>query len=343
MTSFFLAGAEQQLAQHPLIKMKALLDWGEVRAALKGIYQRERSGAGGPEPYDPVSMFQLMLLGQWHSLSDGELERALAVRIDFLVFCGFDLGMPLPDATTICRYRNRLAVAGRHQVLLQLINAQLERLGLKVKGARGAIIDATIIQSAGRPRSLIDATREGVIEDISQSADGEARWVKKGNEAFFGYRGFMAVDTEDGYVEAAHATPANTAEVNQLEVIIDQLSPAATDAVFADKGYHSAANRQLLKERGIRDGIQYKAARNRPLQAWQKRINQTIGLIRYKVEQGFGTMKRKFGLSRARYFGVRKTEAQMIWAAINLNLLKAANKIKALDSPPPPLMQGSCA
>lgn len=167
--------------------------------------------------------------------------------------------------------------------------------------------------------------------------------MNKGNEAYFGYRGFMAGDTEDGDVEAAHATPANTAEVTQLSVILDPRPPAATDALFADKGYHSAANRQLLAARGIRDGIQYKAVRNRPLQAWQKRINQTIGLIRYKVDQGFGTMKRKVGLSRARYFGVRKTQAQMIWAAINLNLLKAANKIKALGSSPPPLSQGSCA
>lgn len=58
MTSFFLAGAEQQPREHPLIKMKAVLDWEQIRAALKGIYQREHSGAGGPEPYDPVSMFQ---------------------------------------------------------------------------------------------------------------------------------------------------------------------------------------------------------------------------------------------------------------------------------------------
>jgi IS5 family transposase len=239
MTSFFLMGAEKQLASHPLMKMKQLLDWEAIRASLKGIYQREASGAGGPEPYDPVSMFRLMVLGQWHSLSDGELEKALAVRIDFLVFCGFDLGEALPDATTICRFRNRLAKAKLDQVLLRQINGQLERLGLKVKGTRGAIIDATIIQSAGRPRNTIDATTDGAIEDISQSADGEARWVKKGHEAFFGYRGFMAVDTEDGYVEAIRATPANASEVNNLEPLLDRLPEQAHDAVFADMGHHS--------------------------------------------------------------------------------------------------------
>jgi IS5 family transposase len=343
MTSFFLAGAEHQLRDHPLIKMKGLMDWEAIRALLHGIYRRDESKAGGPEPYDSVSMFKLMLLGQWHQLSDTELEQALSVRIDFLLFCGFDLGQALPDSTTICRFRNRLARNELDQRLLRLINQQLEGLGLKVKGTRGAIIDATIISSAGRPRNTIDATVEGDVEDVSRSADGEARWTKKGNEAYFGYRGFMAVDTEDGYVEAVRMTPANAAEVSNLEPLLERIPEAALDGVFADKGYHSEANRDRLKARGIRDGVQYKAARNRPLKPWQKQVNKLIARIRYKVERGFGTLKRKFGLSRARYFGVRKTEAQMAYAAINLNLLKAANKIQRLTVMPPRLLQVRCA
>lgn len=54
-------------------------------------------------------------------------------------------------------------------------------------------------------------------------------------------------------------------------------------------------------------------------------------------------MKRKFGLSRARYFGVRKTETQMACAAaINLNLLKAANKIMSMAMMPTPMAQVRC-
>ena len=39
-------------------------------------------------------------------------------------------------------------------------------------------------------------------------------------------------------------------------------------------------------------------------------------------------MKRLFGLHHAQYFGQAKTHAQLAMAAINQNLLKAANKIK---------------
>jgi len=40
-------------------------------------------------------------------------------------------------------------------------------------------------------------------------------------------------------------------------------------------------------------------------------------------------MKRRFHLNRARYFGVAKTQAQMAWAALGLNLLKAMKKLQS--------------
>ncbi|STZ50352.1 IS1106 transposase [Neisseria dentiae] len=46
-------------------------------------------------------MLKAVLPGQWHSLSDPELERCLA----FYFFCGFD-DITLPDHSTLCRFRN---------------------------------------------------------------------------------------------------------------------------------------------------------------------------------------------------------------------------------------------
>ena len=74
--------------------------------------------------------------------------------------------------------------------------------------------------------------------------------VKKSKQAVFGYRGHAAVDSEDGYVEHVQVHPANEAEINKLPEIIEALSPGV-EAVLADKGYGSKANRQWLKERGI--------------------------------------------------------------------------------------------
>jgi IS5 family transposase len=70
---------------------------------------------------------------------------ALKFRLDFLVFCGFDLGAELPDHSTICRFRNRMLAAPLDDELLAEINRQLADKGLKVNEARGAIIDAMIV------------------------------------------------------------------------------------------------------------------------------------------------------------------------------------------------------
>ncbi|MFG6448872.1 transposase [Roseateles sp. BYS180W] len=97
---------------------------------------------------------------------------------------------------------------------------------------------------------------------------------------------------------------------------------------MADKGYASAANRAYLQSKGIGDLIQFKGSRGQPVHRLQTQMNRAIATLRYKVEQGFGTLKRRFHMSRARYFGVAKTQAQMAWAALGLNLLKAMRKLQ---------------
>lgn len=335
MDSFFLMGAKPLVQDSPTMKLHELLDWAEIEHKLKGLYKREVSHGGGPEPYAPLSMFKLMLLGQWHGLSDTQLEHALKVRLDFMVFTGFEPasiehGGSFPDATTICRFRNRLVTAKLDQVLLRRVNVQLEGQGLKVAGSRGAIIDATIIESAARPNQHIEVDEDGQA-DVVDSADDEARWVKKGDKAFFGYRGYSAVDTEDGYVEHVEVHPANQAEVNKLPGIVDALvgQGIQPEAVLTDKGFASKANREHLQARGIGDLIQFKGSRGKPVHPLQTQMNKAIATLRYKVEQGFGTMKRRFHLGRARYFGVAKTQAQMAWAALGLNLLKAMRKLQS--------------
>ncbi|MEZ5726778.1 MAG: IS5 family transposase [Burkholderiaceae bacterium] len=330
MSSFFLSGALEQVRSSPTMKLHALIDWAAIDSKLVGLYKRESTHGGGPIPYAPLSMFKLMLLGQWHHLSDAALEQALKVRLDFLVFCGFDLGAALPDHSTICRFRNRLIKAKLDEPLLAEINTQLGRRGLKVNKARGAIIDASIIEAASRPNRTIEVEDDGQVE-VKDSADPEAKWVKKGNKAFFGYRAYVAVDTEDGFVDTAMAKPANESETKQFKRVVRKL-PEGVDGVLADKGFASEENRKYLGRKKLTDLIQYRGHPMKPLLRWQIDVNKLISKMRYKVEQCFGTLKRRFHLDRARYFGRRKLEAQVRWAAIGYNLLKAHRKLERLQA-----------
>ena len=115
------------------------------------------------------------------------------------------------------------------------------------------------------------------------------------------------------YVEHVEVHPANQAEVNKPPAIVDALVEQGIrpEGVLAEKGYASTANRDCLKAKGVGGLIQFKGSRGNLVHPLQTQMNRAIATLRYKVEQGFGTMKRRFHLSRARYFGAAKTQAQM--------------------------------
>jgi IS5 family transposase len=60
-----------------------------------------------------------------------------------------------------------------------------------------------------------------VVCTETQSADPDASWLKKGSKFHFGYRSYVTVDAQDGYVRGAHTAPANESEVSHLEHALD--------------------------------------------------------------------------------------------------------------------------
>ena len=205
-----------------------------------------------------------------------------------------------------------------------------------------AIVDATIIESASRPRmkALEEIVTDRNEVDTNQdqprnnqtkyqesvSSDPDAKWLKKGTKFYFGYKSFATID-EEGFVINTHTTPANCAEVNKLEIMTKNINASR---MSGDKAYDSKGNRELLKKKNIKSGIMFKAKRNQPLTHWQKLFNKLISKKRFRIEQSFGTLKRKFKFRKASYQTTTKVQAQFTMKAICLNLLKAVNKIEMI-------------
>ncbi|MDA9159223.1 transposase [Rhodobacteraceae bacterium] len=91
--------------------------------------------------------------------------------------------------------------------------------------------------------------------------------------------------------------------------------------ILLDKAYTSKSNPAAVKGKH-RDGILHKGLRGRSLRQSQKRFNKRISKPHFRVEGCFGTMRRLFGLNRARYFDIAKTHAQMVMAANKITLNK---------------------
>lgn len=114
--------------------------------------------------------------------------------------------------------------------------------------------------------------------------------------------------------------PAHVSEVRELEEIMRKRRDRR---LSGDKGYASQGNKDLLRSKGIKNGLMEKAKRNKPLTHWQEVFNRMVSKIRYRAEQGFGTLKRKFKFTRASYLTTPKVQGQMALKAIAFNLLKA--------------------
>jgi IS5 family transposase len=325
---FFFLGLEESLGiDNKFVKLNKLVDFEKFRKSLKGIYTQDMTRQGRPA-YDCVMMFKLLLLGQWYNLSDRELASSLRLRIDFMYFTGFTPTSKLPDYSTINKYRNLLIEKKKLKKLFKELNSQLESLGLSINTAKGAIIDATLIESAGRPDKFVDNPVEDRYENessnlnISYGKDKDARWIKKGNRSHYGYKVFTSVDDEHGFIQTIHTESAEVYEAHRLEIILKDLD---CKHVLADKAYDTTANQAMLKERNIKNRILKKAVRNKPLTKRQKTRNILISKVRYKVEQCYGTLKRRFNFARASYFSTVKVNAQAILKAICFNSLKAVN------------------
>jgi transposase, IS5 family len=83
-----------------LLKLNKLIDWTRLEKQFKVLYKKDIDDKGGERPYDPVKMFKAILLGQWYSSSDPGLEEAFCLRLDFMMFTGFELLEDCPDETT---------------------------------------------------------------------------------------------------------------------------------------------------------------------------------------------------------------------------------------------------
>jgi IS5 family transposase len=106
-----------------LSQVDRLMEWSPIEKLLKKHYQKVTAADGRPA-YPALTMFKILLMERWYSLSDAGMSEALKDRLSFLRFSGLSFHSPTPDASTICRFRQALAQKNLYQRLLVEINGQ---------------------------------------------------------------------------------------------------------------------------------------------------------------------------------------------------------------------------
>lgn len=283
-----------------LEKIHGLVKWDRYKYRLNKTLNR--SGLG-PTGYDPIQLFQTLILQNLYGLSDPEMEDMLYDRISFRRFCGFSLNDKIPDETTLCRFRS--ALQGHTDKLFALVLEDIKSKGIRLKS--GTIVDATVIASSVRPPAGGEVSEK----------DPQAGWTKKREEYTYGYKAHVGADVETGIIKRIVST---SGDVHDGEVFVQLLDGNEPEA-YADKAYASNKNRRALQDNRIADKIMYKARRNRHQPRWQIELNKLWSKTRCQIERVFGHWKRNYGMDRCRYKGWEKNQVHfdLVGMAYNLN------------------------
>lgn len=321
-----------------LMRINQIIDWKPIEKIINSHYSKGKSLEGRP-CYDGILLFKMCLLQTWYSLSDYGVEDYVNENLTAMRFCGLELEDTVPDHSVISRFRSEMSRKGVMDKLLKEVNRQLESKHLMVKNT--VVTDASITETPFKPKGKSQYELEekqekddkerkdnedkgqehGLVRKMGKGVDKEARYTVKSNTIYFGYKRHHVVDL-NGLILKVHTTAANVHDGKQMSALIKGINTEeeGIKAVVGDKAYRSSANEKLLKRKGLRNLLQYKGYRNRPLQRWQKEFNKRVSRIRYIVERGFGSIKRWFGGGVCRYKGLIKTHGQHIMEAIAYNL-----------------------
>lgn len=283
---------------HFLLRIDREINWNNVRTRLERLYHPDMGRPGFP----PLMLLKVLLLQQWYNLSDPEAEEAITDRLSFQRFLGLSLSDPVPDETTICRFRNRLLEGRLYEWVFEQINRQLEKKGLIVK--QGSIVDATLVKAHHRPAPAQEAK------------DSDASWTVRQDKPHYGYKAHATVDQGSEFIRKVEITPAHVHDSQ----VFEELVMGDEQVVYGDKGYSGQERVDRLNARGISSGIMEKATRGHPLAEWQKKRNKFISRVRGAVERCFGILKEHYGYVKVKYRGIARNRCQLYLLATAFNL-----------------------
>jgi len=308
----------------PLVAIAAMIPWESLRPKLKaslitgGLRASDvaRKSPAGRKPWDEVVIFKALVLQALYNLSDDQAEYQLRDRLSFMRFLGLGLEDAVPDAKTLWLYREALAKAGAVEELFDLFDGFLKDKGYLAMG--GQIIDATIVSAPKQhnSREENETIKEGETPEDWKSKlaknrqkDKDARWTKKHERSYFGYKNHIGVDRRHKFVRRYVVSDASVHDSQKFEDILDT-SNTASD-VWADSAYRSQEIEETLGRRGLKSRIHRRAYRNRKLSEAQKAANTTRSKVRARVEHVFGDQKNAMGAEIVRTIGIVRARCKI--------------------------------
>jgi transposase, IS5 family len=331
-------------AGDPLERLAPVVDFEIFRGPLVAALRRRFRGKRGRPPFDPVLMFQILLLQALHSLSDEATEFQIKDRLSFQRFLGLGLDDTVPDATMVWLFRERLVNAKAIDKLFALRRCPqgsgLSRHGRADHrrhgraGAQTAQYRSGESNDQGRPgaggleagQDPIKGPRCPLVDQIQQGqgqrgADPKAAKPVDLAIPMFGYKNHIGIDKAHGLIRTWDASAANAHDGARLPVLISKDNTAS--GVWADTAYRSQKNEAFLASGMFTSHIHQKRKPRRPLPERIARADTRRSKIPAQVEHVFAGQKHRMGLV-VRTIGIARATIKIGMANLAYNFQRLA-------------------
>ena len=290
-----------------LEEMEQVVPWSKLCSLIEPYYAK---AGNGRQPVGLERMLRIYFLQQWFNLSDPAMEEALYDSAVMRSFVGIDLGRePVPDETTVCKFRHLLE---QHQLggqMLEAVNLHLQSQGVRI--TTGTIVDATIIHAPSSTKN-----RE-------QKRDPEMHQTRKGKQWYFGMKAHVGVDSKTKLIHTALVTAAHVADAT----VLPELLHGEETRVWGDQAYRGQRDVIHACAPQAQDCTHRRYRYKKWIDEVERAKNRTKSTVRSKVEHVFGVMKLKFGFVKVRYRGLAKNANRLFATCALVNLFMVRKRL----------------
>lgn len=311
----------------PLEKLNAHIDFEIFRDLLVTNLSKIAKGKGGRKPYDYVLMFKILILQRYYNVSDDQIEYQINDRMSFMRFLNLTIADDIPDSKTVWNFREQLIDLKLVDELFNLFLKELEQLNLIIN--EGKIIDASFIEVPKQRNSRVENaeikagnTPESFDENSNKKSqkDLDARWTKKNNVSYYGYKNHVKVDAKSKLIVKYEVTDASVHDSQVLENLLDEND--SDEDFHGDSAYSGENQRNIISQKEMNDKTCKKGYRNNPLTEQEIATNREKSRIRSRVEHVFGFMEGSMNGMNLYAIGIKRVEGLVGLMNLTYNMFR---------------------
>ncbi len=314
----------------PLDKLNLFIDWNIFRKPLDAAFVKESRdmSKGGRPSYDRLMLFKSLIIQSLYNLSDEQLEYQILDRTSFKRFLGLKKSDSIPDSKTFWLFREQLIEKKVINILFQIFNHTLDAAGIFAN--EGKMVDASFVETP-RQRNTREENKHIKETDTAPEKwkekphklaqkDIDARWTKKNNETFYGYKNHVKADTKTKLIEEFIVTDASVHDSQAIESLLTE--DDADQPLYADSAYTGEEQEKIYIKKKVINKVIEKGYRNKPLTEEQKANNKEKSKVRSRIEHIFGFVENSMHGSFIRTIGIARATAKIGMMNLTYNIFR---------------------